>query len=220
MTAANQYRLYQLIRFCVCHGADIASLRKVDVRVMVTTGCPLSELMAERKLSPDLYYLLSGLELFVPPLRERREDLLEKIENTIHDCCEHYSRYHVLTKGAMEVMLDYPWKGNLFQIESFCERLILMAGKRSIDEVAVRRLLEELYPERILGNGQKTENSDTARPFAMNENGCDTLPDEAVTIRELLHKFSGSREKTAQAMGISKATLWRHMKKYGIEKDR
>ncbi len=49
LTAANQYRLYQLIRFCVCHGADIASLRKVDVRVMVTTGCLLSELMAERK---------------------------------------------------------------------------------------------------------------------------------------------------------------------------
>ena len=91
-----------------------------------------------------------------------------------------------------------------------------MAGKRSIDEVAVRRLLEELYPERILGNGQRTENCDTVRSFAMNENGCDTLPDEAVTIRELLHKFSGSREKTAQAMGISKATLWRHMKKYGI----
>ena len=220
LTAANQYRLYQLIRFCVCHGADIASLRKVDVRVMVTIGCPLSELMARQKISPDLYYLLSGLELFVPPLRERREDLLEKIENTIHDCCEHYSRYHVLTKGAMEVMLDYPWKGNLFQIESFCERLILMAGKRSIDEVAVRRLLAELYPERILGNGQGTENCDAARPFAMNENGSDTLPDEAVTIRELLHKFSGSREKTAQAMGISKATLWRHMKKYGIEKDR
>ena len=72
LTAANQYRLYQLIRFRVCHGADIASLRKVDVRVMVTIGCPLSELMAERKISPDLYYLLSGLELFVPPLRERR----------------------------------------------------------------------------------------------------------------------------------------------------
>ena len=117
-------------------------------------------------------------------------------------------------------MLDYPWKGNLFQIESFCERLILMAGKRSIDEVAVRRLLAELYPERILGNGQGTENSDKARPIGMKENGFDTLPDEVLTIRELLHKFRGSREKTAQAMGISKATLWRHMKKYGIEKDR
>ncbi len=75
------------------------------------------------------------------------------------------------------MMLDYPWKGNLFQIESFCERLILMAGKRSIDEVAVRRLLEELYPERIMGNGQKTETV-TRRDVAMNENGCDTLPDE------------------------------------------
>ena len=114
----------------------------------------------------------------------------------------------------MEVMLDYPWKGNLFQIESFCERLILMAGKRSIDEVAVRRLLEELYPERIPGGAQRNE---TER---MQEQRPDILPDEAVTIRELLHKFSGSREKTAQAMGISKATLWRHMKKYGIEKDR
>ena len=216
LTAANQYRLYQLIRFRVCHGADIASLRKVDVRVMVTIGCPLSELMAERKISPDLYYLLSGLELFVPPLRERREDLLEKIEDTIHDCCEHYSRYHVLTKGAMEVMLDYPWKGNLFQIESFCERLILMAGKRSIDEVAVRRLLEELYPERLTGNGT---DSAAAEAEGTAKKELAVLPDEAVKIRELLHKFSGSREKTAQAMGISKATLWRHMKKYGIEKD-
>lgn len=147
----------------------------------------------------------------VPPLRERREDLQDKIEDTIHDCCEHYSRYHVLTRGAMEILMNYPWKGNLFQIESFCERLILMAGKRSIDEIAVRRLLEELYPERIPGSGMPVNG-----PGHMQEQKPNVLPDEAVKIRELLHKFSGSREKTAQAMGISKATLWRHMKKYGI----
>lgn len=212
LTAANQYRLYQLIRFHVCHGADIASLRKVDVRVMVTIARPLSELMAEGKISQDLYYLLSGLELFVPPLRERKEDLKTKIEETIRDCCEHYSRYHVLTKGAMEILLDYPWKGNLFQIESFCERLILMAGKRSIDEIAVKRLLEELYPERILGcDGTQTKEADRIQNQQQ-----EIMPDQEVRIRELLYKFSGNREKTAQALGISKATLWRHMKKYGI----
>ena len=216
LTAANQYRLYQLIRFRVCHGADIGSLRKVDVRVMVTIGCPLSELMAEGKISPDLYYLLSGLELFVPPLRERREDLFDKIEDTIHDCCEHYSRYHVLTKGAMEVLLDYPWKGNLFQIESFCERLILMAGKRSIDEIAVRRLLEELYPEQAMGDDFKKEQEKTAEMGKALAREWDTLPDEAQRILQLLHKFSGNREKTARELGVSKATLWRHMKKYDI----
>lgn len=107
--------------------------------------------------------------------------------------------------------MDYPWKGNLFQIESFCERLILMAGKRSIDEIAVKRLLDELYPEQILdmSGENETDGADTA--------GTDMLPDEAVKIRELLHKFGGSREKTANALGISKATLWRHMKKYGIK---
>ena len=136
--------------------------------------------------------------------------MLEKIEDTVHDCCEHYSRYHVLTKGALEVLLAYPWKGNLFQIESFCERLILMAGKRSIDEIAVRKLLEELYPERL------SEQTAKAKKETAVEEAARTLPDEAIQIKELLHKFSGSREKTAQALGISKATLWRHMKKYGI----
>ena len=90
-----------------------------------------------------------------------------------------------------------------------------MAGKRSIDEVAVRRLLEELYPERILDRSSTQEKA----ADCTQEQKPDILPDEAVKIRELLHKYSGSREKTAQALGISKATLWRHMKKYGIEKD-
>ena len=115
----------------------------------------------------------------------------------------------------MEILLNYPWRGNLFQIESFCERLILMAGKRSIDEIAVRKLLEELYPERSVGQENKTKQG-TGLQEAMQQETVQSLPDEAVKIKELLHKFSGSREKTAQALDISKATLWRHMKKYGI----
>lgn len=206
LTAANQYRLYQLIRFRVVHGADIAQLRRVDVRVMVTVRSPLSVLLKEGKLRQDLYYLLSGLELSVPPLRERREDLRQKIEDTVRECCERYSRYHVLTGGAKEILLQYPWKGNLFQIESFCERLILTAGRRSIDEIAVRKLLAELYPE---GETEAARTENPAPVYADNE--------EARRITELLQRYGGSREKTAREMGISKATLWRHMKKFGIE---
>ncbi len=210
LTAANQYRLYQLIRFRVCHGTDIAQLRKVDVRVMATVGTPLIQLMEEGKISEDLYYLLSGLELTVPPLRERREDLLQKLEDTIRQCCEQYGRYHVLTRGAKEILLAHPWEGNLFQIESYCERLILTAVKRSIDEAAVRGLLEELYPQRR--EADSSLSGEEVRP-ELEPAGVR----EARQIRETLAFFGGSREKTAAQLGISKATLWRRMKQYGIK---
>lgn len=225
LTAANQYRLYQLIRFRVCHGADIARLRKVDVRVMVTVRSPLIRLMSQGKISQDLYYLLSGLELSVPPLRERREDLQQKLEDTLRDCCERYGRFHVLTAGAKEILLAYPWYGNLFQIESFCERLILTAGKRSIDEIAVRKLLDELYPElegQILpGYTWNVGLGQTLSSYATDVMSGQTLSsyaaEDAARIIEVLRKHGGSREKSAKELGISKATLWRRMKKYGIE---
>ena len=216
LTAANQYRLYQLIRFRVCHGADIARLRKVDVRVMVTVRKPLAQLMWEKKLREDLYYLLSGLELLVPPLRERKEDLEQEIDLVLHDCCDRYSRYHVLTNGAKEILMEHSWPGNLFQIESFCERLILTAGKRSIDEIVVRKLLEDLYPEEQ-GGLVSAASSTAARAKEVSEQFPGQSSEQARKIIELLARFDGSREKTAKELGISKATLWRHMKKYGIE---
>lgn len=65
-------------------------MRKIDVRIMITIECPLPELEAEGKISSDLYFLLSGLELFIPPLRERKEDLKRKLDMTLQSCCERY----------------------------------------------------------------------------------------------------------------------------------
>ncbi len=208
LTAANQYRLYRLIRFRVCYDTDIARLRKVDVRVMVTVKEPLPSLLEKKKLSEDLYYLLSGLELSVPPLRDRREDLEQEIRMVFRACCERYSRYHVMTKGALEILMSCPWPGNLFQIESFCERLVLTAGKRSIDEIVVKNLLKTLYPQEDFSKQPEVRTDRTADS---------PMSEHAREIQELLLRFDGNREKTAKALHISKATLWRHMKKYGIE---
>lgn len=212
LTAANQYRLYQLIRFKVCHNMDIAQLRKVDARVMVTVPASLTELLRGGRISEDLYYLLSGLELSVPPLRKRREDLQVKLDEVMKECCERYSRYHVLTAGAREILLQYPWKGNLFQIESFCDRLVLTAGRRSLDEIAVRTLLEELYPEPP-GEEKETAGEDSFSRLLKTEFGGN---EDALRIARTLVKYAGNREKTAAELGISKPTLWRRMKKYGI----
>lgn len=199
LTIANQYRLYQLVRFHVINGTDVASLVRADVRVMVTSSRPLAELAEKQLLRKDLYYLLTGLELTVPPLRERPEDLSYYLDLYLKEQFQTYGRYHVLTAGARKLLMEYPWPGNLFQLERFCERQILTAKKRSIDEIAVSSLLNEMY-------GSEEEKSE------------DYIYEERKKeILNALRTYHGSRERTAEALGISTTTLWRQMKKYGIE---
>ncbi len=208
LTRANQYRLCQLIRYKTRLGKDGARYPGIDVRVMVTSDVPLQELMWYGTMREDLYYLLSGLTVRIPAFSERKEDLERKLMESIRECCDHYSRFHVLTSGARKLLLDYPWEGNLFQLESFCERLILTANKRSIDEGFAEQVLKEMYP-RSLESRKEESGEENARKAV--------IPEEAEKIAEALLKHGGNREKTAKALGISKATLWRKRKKYHLE---
>lgn len=212
LTPANQYRLYRLIRHRVCIGTDASQMRSLNVRVMMAISRPLIELVKEGIFREDLYYLLSGLVIKIPPLRERKEDLKEKIAGCMKECCDRYSRYHILTHGAWDALLAYPWNGNQIQIESYFERLILTVGRRSIDEIAVNELLLELYP-----NWEKEERQRVL--WSMGKETEENTPscEEAAQILQSLAKHDRNREKTAKELGISKATLWRHMKKYGIK---
>lgn len=208
LTRANQYRLCQLIHYKSRLGKDGVRDPGADVRVMVTTDVPLSELAEDGAMREDLYYLLSGLTVRIPPLRERKEDLERKLTESLRGCCEHYSRFHVLTHGARKLLLDYPWEGNLLQVESFCERLILTANKRSIDEGFAELVIKELYPRsHKLEEGKEREEHAREKP----------VPEEAKKIAETLLRFGGNREEAAKALGISKTTLWRKRKKYHLK---
>lgn len=200
LTASNQERLFRLIRFHSCQDPDTGQPKKVGARVMLAMERPLSGLLRQGKINRELYYALAGLELRIPPLRERPEDLDRKLEDAIRECRERYGRFHVLTEGARKVLMEYPWEGNLLQADAFCHRLILTANRRSIDQIAVKELLRELYGE---------------EPETGREEGEDGQPcQEAQEIARILKKHGGSREKAAGELGISKATLWRKMKKY------
>ena len=176
---------------------------------------------------------MKGLTLDVPPFRDRKEDLKEMITAGFRSACERYSRYHALTDGAWKCLMDHPWPGNLIQIESFTERMVLTAGKRSLDEDMIRKLFEELYPEaekKSREDGEYDEESGYGasrygeggyggseyKEDGYGENGGGAVCGEAAKIRAALKACAGNREKTAQALGISKPTLWRKMKKYGI----
>lgn len=207
LTRANQYRLCQLIRYKNRLGSGAVSYPGTSVRVMAASRFSLPLLLDRGDLSEELFYLLNGLTVRIPPLRERKEDLKRRLKECIETCCEHYSRFHVLTQGAEALLLDYPWKGNLYQLENFCERLILTANRRSLDETFVKQVLMELYPE------QEKDTSDSGKE---KEKQKIKLPEEARSIEEALIRFAGNQEAAAKALGMSKTTLWRKRKKYHI----
>lgn len=209
LSLSNQFGLYQLIRYKT-GSRDFNRTVCFDIRVIAASTLDYGELwkMAEDGLfRKDLLYLLSGLKLRIPPLRERPEDLEQMTEELRKEYCDKYSRYHVLTKGARQCLLEYPWPGNRLQLESFMNRLVLTAGKRNIDEILIRSLFSELYPE-------TTCSEDTREPVSLMQ---PVRSEEERQIRMALARCNGSRERTAQSLQISKATLWRKMKKYNID---
>ena len=231
LSLKSQYGLYQLIRYKTGRSRDFARTMGFHNRVVASSTLSpegLGNLAFSGGFRQDLYYLFTGLVLRVPPLRERPEDLEQAIRDIVKEACDQYSRYHVVTQGGMQCLKSYPWQGNLLQLETFLKRLVLTAEKRSIDEILVRKLLRELFPPssaqaRMMPDGQGMESQGSGREDTAALCGAALNLREPVAceeerqIRLALAAQGGSRERTAACLGISKATLWRKMKKYNIE---
>lgn len=196
----TQYKLLNLIRGKFLHnGSNRPSTS--SVRVIASTDCNLIARVEKGEFRQDLYYALNVLSLEVPPLRRRREDIQGWVDHYLQEWQEKYQRYIQLTSGARRFIREYEWPGNLDQINSICERVVLLTEKRSVDEVFLRRQLEQVSPKVMTGTEKVVLYEDP----------------KAIALAELLSRHGGSREKVAQELGISKTTLWRRMKKYGIE---
>lgn len=197
-----QYRLYRAIRYEALIRNDLERSQMLDNRIIVTTAADLGQCVKEGCFREDLYYILNGLVLEIPPLRKRKEDIRALTEEFRAKFSRRYAKFPRIAQDAMEALLDFPWKGNLDQLESFCERMLLTANKKTITGDFVRFLLEELYPEA----GQTREDGAVV---------VYRYP-EAAELTALLEKHRGSRAAVAKELGISTTTLWRRMKKYGI----
>lgn len=196
----TQYKLLNLLHGHFLHNGANTPV-SANVRVIASTECNLLPRVERGEFRQDLYYALNVLSLEVLPLRRRREDILEWVEYYLGEWQEKYKRYVQLTNGAKKFIREYDWPGNLDQINSTCERVVLLTEKRNIDEVFLRKQLEQVTP---------LMTAEEERVIVVQDA-------KAVEIMELLTRHNGSREKVAAELGISKTTLWRYMKKYGIE---
>lgn len=198
----TQYKLLSLVQGRFLHNGSNRPTT-ANVRVIAATDANLIAKIEQGAFRSDLYYAVSALTVELPPLRRCPEDVLNWVDFYLETWQDRYKRYVHLTNGAREFLKKYDWPGNLDQVNNVCERIVLLTEKRSIDEVFVRRQLERVTPRLVPGTEKTVVFKDQ----------------KGAEIAALLRKYGGNREKVAAELGVSKTTLWRYIKKYGIEPD-
>lgn len=206
MGVRTQFFLNNIIQNNTLIYNDLERIQDANTRIIGACTKNLYPLVEKTLFRDDLYYIFHSLTLVIPPLRDRKADMERLIDIYIPKYIEKYSKFHVFTAGAKRVMLQYSWAGNRVQLERFCERLILTAGKRTITDNYVTLLLEQLY-----GHNESKDKDETKQEDPTYEDSYEKL------IRNTLRKYNGNKGLTAKALHISTTTLWRKMKKYNID---
>ncbi len=176
----------------------------VDVRFIAATNRDLPAMIAEGKFREDLYYRLNVLEIRIPPLRERTEDIPLLTDHLLAKLCRKNNRpVRSVSREFLDALTRHEWRGNVRELENVLERsLILCRG----DVLDVRDL-----PEHLLSPARTPATPSSTAPA---ENPLEAA--ERHALEETLRKYAGHRERTAQALGISRRTLQYRLKKYGL----
>lgn len=186
---------------------------KVDVRLISTSNRDLKEMIAEKLFREDLYYRLNVVPIYIPPLRDRPEDILPLSEYLIEKICqENHREKKTLTSDSQKKLLSYFWPGNVRELANILERAVVMNTSEKItpDLLFIDNNTQPV--KQAIQNEQHTikkEETTQARET--------TLKDlEKKLIIETLHKLDHNRTKTAEALGISPRTLRNKLKEYQI----
>jgi len=175
--------------------------RKVDVRVIAATNRDLPEKVGDGSFREDLYYRLNVIEIQMPALRERCEDIPLLVDHFIRRLNSHLKKdIKSLSSDAMEIIMKHQWPGNIRQLENVMEHAAIQCKGETITR--------ECLPGSFLSTGDSSSRCLTARASA---------DGEATDIREALEKSAWNKAKAARLLGISRATIYRKMEEYGIE---
>lgn len=185
--------------------------RKVDVRVIAATNKNLREMVQNGSFREDLFYRLNVINLRVPPLRERKEDIPLLSEFFIDLACKRSGiAKRVLTKRALEKLYDYHWPGNVRELQNEMERIVVLSGEES-------KITADMLSPKIVEGGQKTKVQGT-RVIGKLKDAIEEL--EMQMIQEGLRRTGWNKSKLAKELGISRAGLIMKVEKYDLDKRR
>jgi len=193
----QQAKLLRVIESGEMERVGSSRTKKVDVRLITATNADLEAACVSGQFREDLLFRLNTVELHLPSLRKRREDIPALATYFL----SHYaSRYRRQVKGfdssALQALLQYAWPGNIRELEHTLERAVLMCRT------------EQIQPG-DLGLG-------SPRSQAQNLEELSLEAVESILIRKALQRFHGNVSQAAEALGLSRGALYRRMEKYGL----
>jgi DNA-binding NtrC family response regulator len=171
--------------------------RRVDVRIFSATNADLSAAVAEGRFRQDLLFRLNTIEIRLPHLRDRREDIPVLAAHFLRQHADHYRKpFSGFDEGAVKALLAHSWPGNVRELDHAVERAVLMAQGETI---------------RAADLGLRTGREGPPRLEEM------SLEDvEALLIKKALARFNGNVSHAANALGLSRSALYRRLQRYGL----
>jgi len=203
MSPSLQVKLLRVLQEKEFEPLGATSPRKTDVRVIAATNQDLSKLISEGKFRDDLFYRLNVVKIDLPPLSQRREDIPLLIDAFIQKFNAKMGKQITgMSDEALRLLLKYDYPGNVRELENIIEHAFVLCRGERIDFDCLPKEITEGqkgdYPSMPLQEETPFEKAETE------------------VIEKILKKYDGNRIKTAQELGIDRTTLWRKIKKYGL----
>ncbi|MCK4803438.1 MAG: sigma-54-dependent Fis family transcriptional regulator, partial [Spirochaetes bacterium] len=172
-----------------------------DVRIIAATNVDLRKAVKDGTFRDDLFYRLSVVPIALPPLRERREDILLLANNFLKKYNKkRKKKVRAISDRAMKALVDYEWPGNVRELENAIERAVVLTESEVIEPDDI------FYYGLTVDSSSRSENNSIRR----------LLDVERVHIIKIFKMFDGQIGRSAEALGIDRKTLRIKLRKYGI----
>ncbi|MCH9812924.1 MAG: sigma 54-interacting transcriptional regulator [Epsilonproteobacteria bacterium] len=190
---------------------------KVDVRIVAATNRNLEDMVKHGEFREDLYYRLNVIPINLPPLRERYEDVKLLIFHYFDNYKTSYKKKMHLPKEPLEILLNYPWPGNIRELQNTMERLVLICPEGEVELDMLNHVLPYNYQKNYMSQREKTEEvslESQALPKPKTQDDIIALEKEAII--NALEECHNIQAKAAKKLGMTARQIGYKIKKYGI----
>ena len=199
-----QAKLLRVLQDATFYRLGDTEPRRVNVRVIAATNRDVPGLIAQESFREDLYYRLRVIEIHIPSLRDRRDDVPLLASYFIEKYAKRFNKpMEGMATRVLGALMRHDWPGNVRELENVIQRAIILSRGVQID-------MDSLTPEITQGVELSGRAIDHMQPQTLEEV-------EVYFIRKTLRETSGDRALCAEILGIDKSTLWRKIKRYSIE---
>ena len=173
----------------------------IDIRLICATNMPLYDMVKENRFRQDLLYRINTIEIEIPSLRDRMEDIPLLSAHFLKHYAEKYNKnISKISEAAMARMNKHPWPGNIRELQHAIERAVILSNS------------SVLQPEDFTFNAPTSKESE--QPLNLDQFNLDEV--EKLLIRKVLKKYNGNITQAASELGLTRSSLYRRLEKHGL----